>query len=228
MLIDLEKMDDFTKKYLRMLDHRLSQASLEIENEITNDNDDILRISNHYDALVYVFKKYSSSKQIEHMEFIGLTEKIVQILTDEEISNVRTTKALVNGSEVERTEARFIRQELYMLIDDYNYRILNAKSSEDIFYAIAAFHIKYLHIHPFEDSNGRSARILLTWQLVSNNLAPAIITREQKDFYCSLIENSDLEGMQKYLAKLSLEEFNAMHMLQDRFNKRQEQKKKQL
>ena len=50
---------------------------------------------------------------------------------------------------------------------------------------IKQWHIKFEEIHPFEDGNGRSGRILMNWQRVSNGLPLLIIHtgEEQLTYY---------------------------------------------
>ena len=46
-------------------------------------------------------------------------------------------------------------------------------------------HIRYEHIHPFIDGNGRTGRIFLNWQLIKNKHGPIIIWADDKfeDYY---------------------------------------------
>ncbi len=62
---------------------------------------------------------------------------------------------------------------------------------EDPYLKEAKFHIQFLLIHPFEDGNGRCARLLTSYHLCQENLPPIIITPDQKKEYCSYIENRD-------------------------------------
>ena len=103
-----------------------------------------------------------------------------------------------------------IRNDLWYLIDDYNYQIKNCKTEREIFEVEAQFHIRLLHIHPFEDCNGRTSRIFLFYNMCKNNLAPVIITNEVKEQYCLLIENGDYKGLADLFEKLSKKELEVM------------------
>lgn len=46
----------------------------------------------------------------------------------------------------------------------------------------AKFHIEFERIHPFEDGNGRTGRIITNAHLLHNNFAPIIITSSMKKF----------------------------------------------
>lgn len=220
-LVDFQNVNGFTKIYLKVLDHRLAQASLEVEDEINDDKiSTILEISGHYDALIYLFKYYASKQQIEPIEEVNLVINLIRILSNGAYDKLRNTVAGVLGSNVPRTEPKYIRIELYHLIDDYNYMIENAKTEEEKLFAIASFHIRFLHIHPFDDANGRTGRLLLTQQLISNGFAPAIITKQLKPYYCDLIEKSDYLGMQNFIMTLSNKEYDEICLLNENYKSR--------
>ena len=68
-------------------------------------------------------------------------------------------------------------------------KILNRDASSPIetFSNALDFHIAFVDKHPFEDGNGRSARILMNWYLLKNGLAPVLITEnEKRDYFNSL------------------------------------------
>ncbi len=57
---------------------------------------------------------------------------------------------------------------------------------------IFKFHLEYLTIHPFQDGNGRTARILTNLLLISFDYPPLIIRREEKDAYYNYL--GDIQG----------------------------------
>lgn len=62
-------------------------------------------------------------------------------------------------------EAEYVKEKMQELFDDI-WELLNKKLSvEEIFYYSSLIHLKFVHIHPFADWNGRCARILEKWFL---------------------------------------------------------------
>ena len=55
----------------------------------------------------------------------------------------------------------------------------------------AWMHLAFSQIHPFQDGNGRVGRALLTWHLVKSGLLPAVITRQDREFYINSLEKGD-------------------------------------
>ena len=63
----------------------------------------------------------------------------------------------------------------------------------------AMFHIRFERIHPFQDGNGRTGRIILNHNLIQNKLAPVLITGAMSQDYKDYINNNDVEGLTKFL-----------------------------
>src|SRR5690606_8716072 len=58
----------------------------------------------------------------------------------------------------------------------------------------AIFHYRFVAIHPFDDGNGRLARILMNLILMKEGLLPCIIRKESRIEYLRVLERSDQEG----------------------------------
>ena len=68
-----------------------------------------------------------------------------------------------------------------------------------IFRREALFHIRFERIHPFNDGNGRTGRIIMNQHLLKAGLAPVIIPGIMSDEYKNYIDNVDIDGFAKYL-----------------------------
>ncbi len=210
MFLEFKNEGTFKRKYFEMLKYRLAYGSLELEG-ITDDlasARQALKILNQLNAINYIFEM--PEEKLSHMAFTNLLCDLVERVTGGEVSNFRTTEAIVSGSKVARSHPQMIRNDLWYLIDDYNYQISNCHNRDNLYEIEANFHIRLLHIHPFEDGNGRTARIILAYNMCKHNLAPCIITKEIKREYCDLIEKGDYKGLAKLIEELSKKEMGIM------------------
>lgn len=68
---------------------------------------------------------------------------------------------------------------------------LNNYMGEDKLKAAAYFHLRFEHIHPFADGNGRVGRTLLNYYLLTHGEPPVIIYNEDKRKYYEALELND-------------------------------------
>ncbi len=67
----------------------------------------------------------------------------------------------------------------------------------------AEFHYRFIRIHPFDDGNGRTARLLMNFILMQYGYPPVIIKTEDKENYFAVLRLADagqLEPFVRYIA----------------------------
>lgn len=225
--VNFNDLDEkFKKSYLKGLDISLSLASLELEGvNFDGDVENFPRFKMNWQdlALEYAKDNIDCSRSDEHFykfDLLYATEEIGKIISNDSFSGFRKRPIEVIGSNVKRSDPHVIREEILNAYDDYLYRYNQLKQEKDnldedeynkrFFENEAQLHIRLLHIHPFEDFNGRTMRTILTVNLLQNNFAPAIITEKTKKEYCDYIENGDVAGLGKFLHIQSLKEYIRM------------------
>lgn len=72
-----------------------------------------------------------------------------------------------------------IKTRLQDLLDDINARNISAYDA----------HVRYEHLHPFMDGNGRSGRVIWLWQMVKNSCRVAPLGFLQTFYYQALSKN---------------------------------------
>lgn len=71
------------------------------------------------------------------------------------------------------------------------YRNINNDKSLHPLIVASIFHYRFISIHPFDDGNGRLARILMNLILMQNGFPPVIIKTETKGDYYSALQEAD-------------------------------------
>lgn len=92
-------------------------------------------------------------------------------------------------------------QEMQILLDWYNNQDINIS-------VLAEFHAKYESIHPFQDGNGRTGRLLIFRECLKNNILPVVIEDANRNEY--------LEALKEY------REINSLNKLTSLFEKEQQ------
>lgn len=78
-----------------------------------------------------------------------------------------------------------------------------SKDVNPVFLA-AEFHYKFIRIHPFDDGNGRTARIIMNFILLKFGFPPVVIKTEDKQNYFAVLQLADagaIEPFVNYIAK---------------------------
>ena len=63
----------------------------------------------------------------------------------------------------------------------------------------AMLHYKFVHIHPFVDVNGRTARLIMNLVLMQNGFPPAVILNLDRKKYYRVLRQADLGKFQEYV-----------------------------
>lgn len=63
----------------------------------------------------------------------------------------------------------------------------------------AEFHYRFVRIHPFDDGNGRLARLLMNFVLMKYGYPPIIIRTEDKDNYIAVLEQADFKILKPFV-----------------------------
>jgi Fic family protein len=69
------------------------------------------------------------------------------------------------------------------------------------------FHYRFIRIHPFDDGNGRIARLLMNFILMQKGYPPAIIKTEEKKAYFTALQQADA-GQPEYFFNYVCEQVN--------------------
>ena len=63
----------------------------------------------------------------------------------------------------------------------------------------AEFHYKFIRIHPFDDGNGRTARILMNFILMQFHYPPVIVKTEDKANYFAALQLADVGNIEAFI-----------------------------
>ena len=124
----------------------------------------------------------------------------------EDAGQYRKTENYIKGSS-HRTSDPFLVPQQMMELSDY----INSVCADDDtnrtlpILSAAAAHTRLVHIHPFSDGNGRTARALMNLVLMRNKYPPCIITEDDRERYIDAMEFSRESGDLTPFLELALE-----------------------
>ena len=156
---------------------------------------EIYEAINHRDALENIFEYLAEKNEFDE-RFIKKINKTINknIL---EVEGYRTVQVFIRGSEHIPPAPEKIPNLMNYYIYNYN------NDTEETFLKIARYHIEFEKIHPFEDGNGRTGRLLLNYELLNNDIFPIVIAKEDRIKYFEFLRNNDVLGLAKWFEELS-------------------------
>ena len=156
---------------------------------------EIYEAINHGKALELLFKNLQNNEEFNEKFLKDLNQIINKDIKDTE--GYRTVQVFIRGSEHIPPEPEKIPNLMMYYVYNYNH------DEQDIFTKIAKYHIDFEKIHPFEDGNGRTGRLLINYELLKNNLPPVVIEKDDRIKYFEFLRNNDITGFTTWLKELS-------------------------
>ncbi|MBE5035514.1 Fic family protein [Gallibacter intestinalis] len=148
-----------------------------VENEVLNVND-IIETVNHFrcvDVIIDNAKATLTEKLIKELHLILKTGTSDAGKAWFSVGDYKKLPNEVGGMETALPEE--VNDKMKRLLSEYNSK--KGKTLEDIL----EFHVRFEHIHPFQDGNGRVGRLIMFKECLKYNIVPFIIDDDLKIFY---------------------------------------------
>lgn len=133
--------------------------------------DIVIREANNKDKIL-------DSSFIKDLHYVIFSNayKVMPNFIKKPIGAYRTDNVEISGTNLELSTVNKISQDLENLLFRFESNSMDLKQ-------IAEFHALYEKIHPFSDGNGRTGRLIMSFQCIQNDLIPPLIELERKDRY---------------------------------------------
>jgi len=191
----------------------LMETKVLLEDKISiggKDLREIFEVVNHQKAFIYVKDCIQKG--------LALDEKILKdihyLLTENIFPGgiYRDHAVKISGASFQPPDEYTFYQEMQNFYADFNWR----KAQNPIEYA-AWTHAEFVRIHPFADGNGRTARMIMNYQLMHAGYLPIVIEKDERLAYYQALDaygsNGDINPFFMLVARLEnnqLDEYLAL------------------
>lgn len=204
--INLDNLDNVIEEYLELLIARVTYSSMSLEVDLGNPSDakNAIRFRDNMRAFKFLLANLKNNIELSQEIIV----KVADIINSSSFY-ISDGYRKIDGKYIAETDIPIslvenISNDMKKLLEDYKKWSSNLEM--DIFVREALFHLKFIHIHPFEDGNGRTARLLLNFNLIKDSVAPIVITDDLLEYYHDYIRNNDVLGLADLFAIQSKKE----------------------
>jgi len=144
---------------------------------------------NHKEGIQYLYDFIKKKKELSEDTILALHKIILKNIDDTEAGHYRTSNVMITGAVHIPPSAVKIKK----LMGEFFEWYYKNKKKMSVAELSAWVHYKIVHIHPFIDGNGRTARLLMNLILIQNGYPPAVILNVDRQKYYRALKDADKE-----------------------------------
>lgn len=214
------KNPNFLRLYLQVLNSRLIYSNNLIEEDNGPidklfDNANVLTLNDNFRAFAILLNKIRPGEDKTLNEEIikkvaNTINRHAMYISDNYRTNTNTVKF---KDKYPIDDSKDIEKNMKKLLENY----YGEWSKLDVFEREALFNIEFLRIHPFEDGNGRTSRLILNYNAIRQGHAPIIIPERIREEYFHARNTEDKKWIQNLFERESEKELKVINELIDSF-----------
>ncbi len=163
---------------------------------------DHLEAKDHHAALEYLYDLIDKDKKhtVSEMLIKNLHQIILQETDKEWAGRYRNANVIIGGAKHTPPDALQVPQKMHDLMR----WLIAQKDKMNIIELAALLHHKLVHIHPFFDGNGRTARLAMNLFLMQAGYPLVVILKNDRKKYYNVLQKADsglYEPLVKFIAQ---------------------------
>ncbi|WP_088831038.1 Fic family protein [Paenibacillus tyrfis] len=149
-----------------------------------------LEVINHKEAILYVEDIVRRQEPLSEWQIKSIHRLILKGIQDDFAGIYRKENVLISGAKHIPPDALQVPLAMEQFIQWYD-------SEGEQLHPVAKaamVHSDFVKIHPFIDGNGRTARLLLNFELMKNGYPPIVVEKENRLAYYSALDDAHTTG----------------------------------
>ncbi len=143
-----------------------------------------LETINHRDAILFIEELVSNKATISEWNIKNIQALILKEIDNHNAGKYRTENVVISGAKHMPPKHYEVSYLMQKLIAEYQ----NEWIRYHPIVRATLLHGEFVKIHPFIDGNGRSARLLLNFELMINGYTPIIIKNKERSQYYDALD----------------------------------------
>lgn len=149
-----------------------------------------LEVINHKEAIEFLEELVQYNNELSEMDIKNIHAIVLKGIDNENAGRYRTENVIISGASHIPPDAIIVPESMEKLI----YRYDEWKEKYHPIIVAALLHAEFVKIHPFIDGNGRTARLLMNFEVMKNGYPPIIIKNEERHKYYDALDVGALTG----------------------------------
>ncbi|MDF2926170.1 MAG: Filamentation induced by cAMP protein Fic [Paenibacillaceae bacterium] len=159
-----------------------------------------LEVINHREAILFVEDIVNRLEPLSERQIKNIHRLILKSIQEEDAGVYRKQNVLITGARHIPPAAVQVPLQMELLMKWYEGE---GQELHPVARA-AALHSDFVKIHPFVDGNGRTARLLLNFELMKNGYPPVVIEKEEHAVYYATLDeahtSNNRDGFVRFIA----------------------------
>ncbi len=167
-----------------------------------------LEAINHREAIDYVETIVSGEETLSEWQIKNIHQLVLKNIDDQNAGRYRQQNVVIAGASHTPTDFLQLPQAMTALIAWY-------QTAADLhpLRRAARLHVDFVGIHPFVDGNGRTARLLMNFELMRYGYLPVIIRVEQRLAYYDALDTAHMsQNYEPFIQLLAEEEHQTLKL----------------
>ncbi len=143
-----------------------------------------LETINHRDAILFIEDLASNKEEISEWNIRNIHSLILKEIDNKNAGRYRTENVVISGAKHIPPKHYEITDLMQELIEEYD----NSWEAYHPVVRATLLHGEFVKIHPFTDGNGRTARLLLNFELMRSGYTPIIIKNKDRAKYYEVLD----------------------------------------
>lgn len=187
---------------------------------------EIYEVQNHRAAFKRLLNEASNNRKLDLPLILDFQRDLTQN-TIASPGQFKQSSNYITGADFETASPQNAPILVREWCDNLNYQLDSAKNEDQLLESLLKAHVSFEKLHPFDDGNGRTGRLVMNFELCKRELPFLVIRRQDRDDYINYLSNENIEELVIYSRNKMLEEKKRYNSFENNYQRQHDFELKQ-